>query len=263
MNIEELALKLANFRPITLEEMGKMDVGLLNRIDTKYLVTAEDFSNFLEILKAEYRVFEIGNSRLHRYETLYFDTDKHDFYYMHHNQKGNRLKVRIRKYVENNLIFLEVKRKTNKSVTLKKRISLPYFPTNLMELKTLIEEAGIDIAEEELKPQLWTCFRRMTFVHPDRKERLTIDVDLHIKNGESDMTCADLVIIELKRDKSETESAVLDLMKSLQIKEQGFSKYTIGTALISEEVRKNNFKHKLYELKNRFSFETEAIEAIS
>lgn len=259
MNLHKLEPVLNVFPAISLDEVGQGNVNLLNRIDSKYLLLAADFDKFIEVLKKDYRILEIDGQRIHTYETLYFDTDDYELYNMHHNGRGNRTKVRIRKYGVNNLIFLEVKKKTNKSVTVKKRIPLTYIPQNLLELKSIIEAEGIDIEEETLKPQLWTIFKRMTFVNPERRERLTIDVDLHLIDGKTDLSCEDLVIVELKREKTHADSPILDLMKSLQIREQGFSKYTIGTALINGDVKKNNFKLKLYELRNRFSFQPEPV----
>ena len=187
--------KIASFEPITLAGINALQADLQNRIDSKFLIHLQDYLALMNDIRADYHVLEIEGRRMQRYETLYFDTEDYSFYNMHHNKKGTRLKVRIRKYIENNLIFLELKEKNNKSVTAKTRIPLPFFPLNLMELKTVIEDAGIDILEEQLQPQLWTFFQRMTFVNPIYKERMTIDVDLILKNSQTEMLCENLVIV--------------------------------------------------------------------
>ncbi|MBX7241845.1 MAG: polyphosphate polymerase domain-containing protein [Bacteroidia bacterium] len=255
MNHQIIQEKIALCKPITLAGINELQVDLQNRIDSKYLIHIEDFINLMDYIRNDYLVLEIEGKRVQRYETLYFDTEDYQFYNMHHNKKGTRLKVRIRKYIENGLIFLEIKEKNNKSVTAKRRVALPYFPQNLMELKNVIEAAGIDIMEEELQPQLWTFFQRMTFVNPIHKERMTIDVDLILKNSENELLCENLVIVELKREKNQHDSPIIQWMKNHQVKEDGFSKYTIGTALINSEVKKNNFKLKLHELKHHFVFD--------
>ena len=46
------------------------------------------------------------------------------FYNDHHNQRVNRHKIRFREYVDSGLIYLEVKCKTNKGKTVKKRLKV-------------------------------------------------------------------------------------------------------------------------------------------
>lgn len=246
---------LSAFKPISLDEIKSADVGLMNRIDSKYLLTYPHLLELLDELKEDYKVLEINEARLHAYETLYFDTDHCDYYMMHHNKKGTRVKVRVRKYVINGLIFLEVKEKNNKQITAKKRIPVSFFPEKLSDIQDLIEAQDFDMRDEELYPQLWTVFERITLVNPVLKERLTIDLNLHIKNDNCDVCCKDLVVVELKREKTADDSPVSEWMKQLNIREEGFSKYTIGSALISDSLKKNNFKHKLAELKSKFEFD--------
>lgn len=247
--------KLSAFKTITLDEIKSADVGLMNRIDSKFLLTYPELIELLGELKDNYKILEINGIKLHGYETLYFDTDHQDYYMMHHNKKGTRVKVRVRKYVVNGLIFLEVKEKTNKQVTHKKRIPVSFFPNKLSEITDLIVEQGFKMRDDELYPQLWTVFERITLVNPVLKERLTIDLNLHIRNETCDILCKDMVVVELKRERTQANSPVSEWMKNLNIREEGFSKYTIGSALISDTLKKNNFKHKLAELKNKFEFD--------
>jgi hypothetical protein len=255
LNFHTIEQTLSLFPTISLEEINASDFALMSRIDSKYLIHQDFLPDFFGKLLGQYRILDIGGVRIHKYETLYFDTEGFSFYTMHHNKRGNRIKIRIRRYVENGLIFLEVKEKSNKSVTSKNRIKMPYFPENLIELKSLIEAQGIEIEEEELQPQLWTFFKRITLVNPNIKERLTIDLGLRLRNGAHEMNCENMIIIELKRERAQAESPIMDMMREWQVREQGFSKYTIGTALINDDVKKNNFKLKLTELNEKFGFE--------
>ena len=50
-------------------------------------------------------ILTIDNKKIACYKTLYFDTKYFDFYHHHHNNKVNRYKVRIRKYVDSNLLI--------------------------------------------------------------------------------------------------------------------------------------------------------------
>lgn len=72
---------LARFAPITLAEMD--GVSLLNRVDTKYLLSEATLAAILPSLASEYRVLEIDGRRAHRYRTLYFDTPDLDLYRRH------------------------------------------------------------------------------------------------------------------------------------------------------------------------------------
>ena len=46
-----------------------------------------------------------------KYSTLYFDTNDKILYKHHHNKKGNRHKIRMRKYIDSNICFLEIKKR--------------------------------------------------------------------------------------------------------------------------------------------------------
>ena len=107
-----------SYAPISLNEMA--DVALLNRTDTKYVMTTGTLLAALRHLNNDYRVLEVNGARLHHYQTLYFDTADFTLYQHHHAGASNRYKVRSRAYVESDLAFFEVKRKTNKKRTIKK-----------------------------------------------------------------------------------------------------------------------------------------------
>ena len=97
------------FNAIDLAEMDS--VALMNRIDTKYAIHEDTFLEILPNLSAYYDILEVGGLKYSAYESLYFDSPRFEFFSDHHKKKNDRLKIRIRKYVNNNLSFLEVKRK--------------------------------------------------------------------------------------------------------------------------------------------------------
>src|SRR5690606_26924106 len=65
--------------------------------------------NVFEAMDDQYSVLEINGIRCFHYETTYFDTDDHRFYHMHRTGRLNRFKVRVRRYVDSDVQFLEVK----------------------------------------------------------------------------------------------------------------------------------------------------------
>ena len=102
---------LSQFETIALKEMDS--VSLLKRIDTKFLTTESKLLEVIPHLLNDYRVLEIGENRLMNYATLYFDTEDLKSYTEHHNGKAKRVKIRMRKYIDSNLCFLEIKEKKN------------------------------------------------------------------------------------------------------------------------------------------------------
>jgi len=236
---------LNNYKSISLKEMDK--VSLLKRIDTKYVVSIKDLFQFLKSVESTHRILEINDKRTQTYETFYYDTANMDMYVAHHNKKANRFKVRTRQYIESDLFFLEIKNKSNKGKTVKKRIKLQ---TSSLEAHTDAKEFVSKYSPYQLKdlsPVLANTFRRITLVDNDLTERLTIDLDLKawkIEDKSSEIQLENIAIIELKRDQNSlagTDKRLLDL----RIKTMGFSKYAISSSLLfADKVKNNNFKKK-------------------
>ena len=99
------------FDPIHLDEMN--GTALMNRVDTKFVITFNQLLTVLPELKKHYRILDINGLRLPSYESEYYDSRSLDFYIDHHRKKVDRFKVRFRKYVESDLSFLEVKHKSS------------------------------------------------------------------------------------------------------------------------------------------------------
>jgi hypothetical protein len=98
----------------------------------------------------------------------------------------------------------------------------------------------------DITPHLWTKFHRITLVNKAKTERLTIDLDLlwdNVVSGEK-KTYPELVIIELKRD-GNVPSRMTDIMLSHRLHPLKISKYCIGTALTTPDIKKNRFKSKI------------------
>ena len=109
---------IEKFEPITLEEMES--VKLMDRVDTKYVFPFSQLPHILDEMKSYYRLLDINNIRMHRYESLYYDTNDFQLYAKHQSGRLNRYKLRFRKYVDSNgLTFFEIKFKNNKGRTIK------------------------------------------------------------------------------------------------------------------------------------------------
>lgn len=234
---------------ITLDEMSS--IKLMNRVDTKYVMSLDACMELLRRSVNDYSVQIIGDVRACRYSTLYYDTEDLEMYVVHHNQKLTRQKVRTRTYVESGVTFIEVKNKTNRGRTKKKRTKIPqenfYTVTSHPEANTFLKErANYDV--ERLSPALTTEFERITLVNHAHTERLTIDLNLRFTNkreADSQPTgIKDLVIVELKQD-GLCYSPMKQIMLDLRVKRFKISKYCLGTALSNPTVKATRFKRKI------------------
>ena len=232
---------LKQFDPITLEEMES--VKLMNRIDTKYAVPIWVLPNILEKAKQDYFVQQIDGKRVATYDTMYFDTDNLDMYLRHHDRQLVRQKIRIREYVESNLHFLEVKKKNNKGRTKKKRIEISGATDDT--IREFIS-AKSRYRWDDISAKLRTKFSRITLVNKEKTERLTIDMNLVWENQMTAIskTFPELVIIELKRD-GNVPSPMLRIMLSERVHPLKISKYCIGIALTTPNLKRNRFKSKI------------------
>jgi len=241
----DLNALLKRFEPISLQEMDS--VRLMNRTDTKFMVSRAQLQGMLVHLSSSYRILEVEGIRLNRYQTLYYDTADFRCYRQHHNGKRNRFKIRKREYVESQLSFLEYKEKTNKGRTIKSRIKLGAIEEEINEKENaFIDERTHE--HREYEPKLWNSFGRITLVDTKAGERLTIDTDITFQFGDRSAGIPELVIIEVKRDEQSGASEVLRQLKHQLVRPESMSKYCLGVALLYPEMKSNNFKQKLLKI---------------
>ena len=232
------------FTPISLQEMD--NVKLLNRTDTKFIFNSATLHTFLESCSTDYKILTINNKTISSYRTLYFDTTSFDFYNHHHNGKGNRFKVRIRKYVDSKLCFLEIKNKI-KGRTIKTRKTIDDFENQLSnDSLEFITSVIHDL--KPLEKKIWNSFDRITLTNEELKERLTIDLNLSFEIDGEKRTLNDVVICELKQERVNRSSPAFTLLKSLHIRPSRISKYCIGAGTLFHQLKKNRFKIKHLQL---------------
>ena len=251
--LQTIREELQHFEPIELDKMKS--VKLTNRIDTKYVIPLAKLMPLLEAAEGDYYVQWIGQKRTSSYRTLYLDTADHRMYTIHETGDQPRQKVGIRHYVETDDTFLEVKNKNNHGRTKKKRIELGSL-ANISDYHQLLTPEAADFVQQkswftldQLDAQMENHFERITLVNKGFTERLTIDLDVHFHNRETerDADIGHIVIIELKREGA-TYSPMYNLLRQMHILPSGFSKYCIGCALTNGSLRRNNFKEKLMRL---------------
>lgn len=233
-----------HFSTISLKEMDS--VKLMDRTDTKYVFKFGQLPSILAQLKEEYKVLQVEGTPISKYETLYYDTLDFDLYHKHQTRRINRHKIRSRSYTDSGISFLEVKLKNSKGRTIKTRIKIDEIKQQLSregaQGQFLTAETGYDSAK--FYPQFWVNYHRITLVSLVNKERCTIDLNLQFLNNERVVDYSFLVILELKQEKA-TGSLIAKIMKDMQIREGGLSKYCLGVISHNPEVKHNNFKQEL------------------
>lgn len=245
---------LEQFDSISLAEM--QSVSLLDRVDTKYLIGISQLCPILAQMTSEYRVLDINRVRLNHYHTLYFDTPEFTLYHDHHNGVGSRYKVRARKYVESNLIFFEVKHKTNQHRTIKSRIQISDVITQLEGQVDSFVDTYTPFDAHALEPKLWNDYLRITFVSKQHEERLTMDLDVEFLWGDTYRVMSGVAIAEVKQAQFSQQSDFIRQMRGLGIRPTAFSKYTAGVYSLYNHVKTNNFKpqiHMIQEIMQRES----------
>ena len=241
---------------ITLDEMRS--VRLMNRIDTKYVLSEEEVLRLLDsTLEAGYRVQIIDGVRACRYLTLYYDTPEREMFTVHHNRKLTRQKLRTRTYLESGTTFFEIKNKNNRGRTKKRRIEikaeeLMCFAQNAEARELLANNSRY--TTDDLQPALITSFSRITLVNPTLSERSTIDLELSYEDARTGRKSSieRMAIVEIKQD-GNTASTMKLMLRDMHIAPLKVSKYCLGTTLTVDGIKHNRFKAKIQQINKRLN----------
>ncbi len=233
---------IKEFDPISLEEMDR--VTLQNRTDTKFVFNEEKLNAILQKAKDNYRSLVVNRMLYADYDTHYFDTESFKFYQDHHNKRSNRYKVRMRSYVNSDIHFFEIKFKSNKNRTIKKRIRIDKQANVIEGEAAKLLEATVGINPGELEEKIRINCKRITLVNKKQTERVTIDFDMTYNINGQWHDYPNIVIIEVKQDMF-GKSMFLDIMRSEHIRPMSLSKYCFGIANYTKGIKYNNFKKQI------------------
>lgn len=247
-NLSRRSTVLAGLSPIDLSEMAHVE--LLRRADTKYLLSERQAFQALARLDQDYRILQIDGRRLHRYQTLYYDTPDLAFYHQHHNGKRNRYKVRERTYSDAHMTFWEVKHKINADTTIKSRIPSCASSSSPITDAALFLQEHCPYPAQELRPSMLNTFYRITLVGTHSTERVTLDIGLCLLWNGMRISLNGIAIAEIKQDGATRNSEFIRQMRLLGVRPTSLSKYCIGVALLYPGVRRNNFKPQLIQINN-------------
>lgn len=249
--MELLKNTLQPFVRVNLSDLDK--VKLMNRTDQKFCLHIRQLPVVLEAINSQYSILEIDNEIVFKYDNTYYDTPDNRMFIAHQNGKRNRYKVRVRKYVQTDINFLEIKLKNNKGRTIKERITRPTFDTDFSQREIEFIGQTSTLPAEQLQPKIRSFFNRFTLVDNNFTERVTIDLAPGFKNQEKEITLNNLVIIEVKQSKEAKPALITQVLKNNKVSRQGFSKYCIGRSLLEEKIKKNNFKPLLLKIGKEFN----------
>lgn len=240
---ESISTLFPLFDPIALEDMATAK--LMDRVDSKFIFHLNDLNSILAQCPRDYSLVTIQQKPFSSYETIYYDTSNFDLYHQHHSGKLNRYKIRIRRYTESNVCFLEIKFKNNKGRTEKNRIKLETFALNQAAFDFIEHETNLKA--NELVPSIQINYNRITLVNKLLPERVTIDVNLEMINDSKNHSFTNLVIAEVKQDKL-SNTKFIELMKVFHVKEAAISKYCLGISNLVPNVKRNNFRESNYNI---------------
>lgn len=234
------------FAPISLEALNAK-AAMLSRIDNKYVLDKPALMAAMPALSQYFEVLEIEGNRAFTYATRYFDTPSFEAYYEHHQGLRKGFKVRVRRYMDAGLCYLELKVKGQRGMTEKHRM-----PYEVADLGALTPEAKAFVSTVYSghygKPFLYDLhraldiqYRRITLVAKEGGERMTIDTDLRFAfNGQRMELGCERFIVETK---SALGRGFADrvLQRSGNRSTKKCSKYCIGTAALGLVSRHNRF----------------------
>lgn len=252
----EVRAQLHELNAIDLGELA--GVALLNRIDTKYVMSDLQAAQILDRCRHQYSVLEVEGRRASLYSTQYFDTERLTMYHDHHNGLRDRYKVRLRAYMESGTTWLEIKRKTNLERTVKRRLPLAIAnPESFaQEMGLFTQEEGCFIREctpydpADLHPSANNEFFRVTLAssNPAMPERITVDFALRLRWQERSMALPGIAIAEVKRPRAAGSSPFTNAAHALHVEPTPFSKYCMTVALLVPNIRRNLFKEPLRQI---------------
>lgn len=244
---------VAPFQPIGLKQLNAK-AAMLHRLDNKYVVDANVLHRMLTELSACFDILEIDGKRQFTYDTCYFDDPNGASYFDHHRDRRQRFKVRVRRYAEAQLCFVEIKLKAKRGITIKKRLEYDVDKYGTLDSRawdhivSCYRELYGKEFNYQLMPVLEMRYKRVTLVAKEGGERMTIDCGLvFFGNGRTRTISENLFVVETK---SSNGNGIADkiLRAQHQHPTKRCSKYCVARAALHGVSRYNKFLSALRKL---------------
>ncbi len=244
----DLLGQVDGFEAVSLQEVEDR-AALQMRVDRKYIVSYETLEQLFSQLGDDYRALEIDGERLQQYDSVYFDTPELTTYKHHLQGRRKRFKCRTRLY-GTSACFFDLKMKGRRGETVKSRLPLSSVEhasltsqASAFLKRGLLEEYGC-APPAGLVATLQTSFERLTLVHSQKAERLTLDFGItfsKVGSGERYGMRPGHVLIETK---SGSQLGTVDrILLALGVRPVTMcSKYSLGVALANPELPTNPYR---------------------
>ena len=240
-----IASAISDLNGISLEEVLK--ASLMRRKDSKYVFDVSLLPALLKRVSDNYMVLDIEEVRAQDYQTFYYDTPDLAMYHMHHRGRVNRHKIRFRKYGSGNTMFLEVKNKNGKGVTIKNRMKTRNGDFAIRSTEEEFLDEFTPFQYKNIGPVLENSFNRITLVNEKQTERITLDYNLHFASSVSkaNIDVPGVAIAEIKYGEHLAGSVFHAALRNEGIVPCRISKYCLGMAILNPDLKQNLFKQKV------------------
>lgn len=238
-----IALGPGLLQSVTLDEVVE-GWSLQERQDRKYLMPTEKLGELVASRRTEYAVLQIDQRSSFGYETVYFDTPDVLTYRQHAQGVRRRFKVRVRRYVDSDLLRLEIKTQGVRCRTRKYALdgaTNVNGPSGEFVRQSLDDSYGSSYLADVvaiLEPGLAMTYQRTTLVSLRGGERVTVDSGLAIDHrGTRAQLLSGLSLVEVKSadSRSDTDRALL----GARYRPLSFSKYVAGIELTNGRARRH------------------------
>lgn len=241
------------FQSVDLQQLNaKAD--MLKRLDNKYIIRQDILHEAVEEFVTRFDILQIGGKRVFVYDTCYFDDLKNSIYFDHLRGRRQRFKVRVRKYNDSEMCFVEMKLKDKRGVTIKKRLNYSVEKYGHLDggaWKHIVSSYQDMYGREFsyiLEPVLEMRYKRVTLVAKEGGERMTIDFQWSFSaKGRSNWVDDDVFIVETK---SSNANGIADkiLRRLHQHPIKSCSKYCVARAALQDVSQHNRFLPALRKL---------------
>ena len=244
---EALTEVTSRMQPVTLEDV-LATAALQTRIDRKYVVPYERVAVALDHLSDQLCVLQIGELRLFRYESVYFDTPELAAYRQHAHGRRRRVKIRTRAYLDSGECTLEFKTVGARGETIKDRY--PYalasrYTLDAVAYSLAMERVGDILSTPALQPVLTNSYHRATLLDSARGNRVTCDANLRFANGVGKRYGPLEAVVILESKTVGAESPIDRELRRLGSRPVSLSKYCVGMAVLDPELPANRWNREL------------------
>lgn len=217
-----------------------MKTKVFKRVEEKYLITALQYYQLLDLLKEEFIPDEYGFNTIHN---IYFDTKDYDLIRKSLEKPIYKEKIRLRGYGklnQNSLVFLEIKKKYNGLVG-KRRTSMylkDYYQYQnkkiLPNQSQIMHEINYCYKNYQLMPKVYLAYDRFGYFAKNNHDfRITFDTNIHYRlndlHVEKDLNTKLLINKETYLLEVKTLDAIpiwfSKILNNLKIYPISFSKY--------------------------------------